>query len=336
MAIPSSTTTSNFHDCHHPDEYVDAAIFIYPESRESYLDLPSPKDILRFALVPLKRLRMGEEQVTVVPSKALLETNIINLTQYHLPDEYCDAAALFTCENDDGDEQTGPPSSYDIVSSFLSWLRYTTQNNNAYSSSPSLGTTLTSDMNLSNCHLPPDYIDSTVVCDSSSMDANDSTTSLKGDLFDSLASFLSRGNGESSKEESACDESPNNISMEDCDLPDEFVDAVIFCNDSDPVSATPLDHLNEKILQVLSSSSKQISNSIIQTNDKERKNKTSYLDDVFGNEVPPQRRVVWEKSKSNVSIGSLDAAVPKASSPRVKVLLRKRTPSKTRVCMTHE
>lgn len=333
-------TSSSFHDCHHPDEYVDAAIFIYPEPRENQLELPSPSDALRFALVPLRHLRImgGDNQVAVVPSKALLETNIINLNDYHLPDEYCDAAALFSYDHkNDGDDEA--PAPHDIFSSFLSWLRYTHNDNDT--PSQSLEPSLTSDMNISNCHLPEDYIDSTVVCDSSpTIVANDDVTSSSsstGDLFDSIAAFLTRvneGSDDTDEEESVCDESSNNnISMDDCDLPDEFVDAVISCNNtkSEPAEPTPLDRLNEKIRQVLSPS-KQTFNSSIQTDDDKTQKDTSSLDNGTFNDVSPQRRVVWEKTKSEVSIGSLDSKVPKASSPRVRVLLRKRTPSKTKVC----
>ena len=303
----STNSSSNFHECHHPDEYVDAAILIYPEPREKQLDLlPSPREVFRY-LHHLKTMCEQQPQQVIPSSKALMQTNIINLSEYHLPDEYCDASALLTYdENDHGEEL---PSSRDILGSFLSWLHYTHDNKDTPGD-----TSVISNVDISNSHLPEDYIDSTAVWDSPPTLVAENTASSTGDLFDSIASFLTRGHEEREKDTSPSHlESPNSISMKECDLPDEFVDAVISCNDSvsDP---TPLDRLNDKIRQVLSPSSKQASDASIDTTKGESKQAGG---------------VVWEKKKSEMSVGSIDSTVPKASGSRGKALLRKRMLSTT-------
>ena len=313
----TTTNSSKFHKCHHPDEYVDAAILIYPEPREKQLDLlPSPKDVLRF-LHHLKTMCEQQPPQQAMPSsKALMQTNILNLSDYHLPDEYCDASTLFTYdENKHGEEL---PSSRDIVSSFLSWLHHSTHDDND-TSSATLDTSVMQNVDISSCHLPEDYIDSSVVCESPLV-VEKTTSSTTGDLFDSIAFFLTRGNEKREKDTSlARCESPNNISMAECDLPDEFVDAVISCNDSvsDP---TPLDRLNDKIRQVLSPISKQSSSTIIKANDDTTRDTNQKVGGVG-----------WEKTKSEMSVGSLDSTVPKASSPRGTLVLRKRTQSTPKV-----
>jgi hypothetical protein len=306
----STNSSSNFYECHHPDEYVDASILIYPEPREKQLDLlPSPKEVLRF-LHHLKTMCEQQPQQVMPTSKALMQTNIINLSDYHLPDEYCDASALFPYEENDGEEL---PSSRDLLSSFLSWLHYTHDNNDTPSAT--LDTSTVANIDMSNCHLPDDYIDSTVICDPPPTLVAENTASSTGDLFDSIASFLTGGSAEPEKDSTPTRrESSNNISMTECDLPDEFVDAVISCNDSIP-DPTPLDRLNDKIRQVLSPIRKQSSTSSIQDNNDKMKESN--------------RGVAWEKTKSEMSVGSIDSTVPKASGSRERELLRKRKPSTT-------
>jgi hypothetical protein len=170
-------------------------------------------------------------------------------------------------------------------------------------------------IDMSNCHLPDDYIDSTVICDPPPTLVAENTASSTGDLFDSIASFLTGGSAEPEKDSTPTRrESSNNISMTECDLPDEFVDAVISCNDSIP-DPTPLDRLNDKIRQVLSPIRKQSSTSSIQDNNDKMKESN--------------RGVAWEKTKSEMSVGSIDSTVPKASGSRERELLRKRKPSTT-------
>jgi len=318
-----TSSNSAFHDRHYPDEYVDSAISFEPETSEPR-DLPSANDILRY-IIPLRRFRKDND----AKDEAQVFTSDLNLSDYHFPDEYCDAA-LFSYDAQDSRGAALP--SQDIVGSLLSlaWLRHSHETTE---SPQEMDSSSLSDFDSSNCDLPDGYIDSTLTYTSPARD-NDATSSAGNVLLDSIASFIrgSESDGEGNDETvGEARESPSNVSMDSCHLPDDYVDAVISYDgdssqrdevapvDNDTSYSISLDRLNDKIHTVLSfdPSKSDVSGSV----------KVPMI------KTPHKRRnhVVWEKNKSLHSVDSLDSQVPKANDSRAGSLLRKRTPSKTKV-----
>lgn len=328
-----TSSSIRINEYHYPDEFVDSAIlFDEPETGEDH-NLPSAKDILSY-IVPLRRFRKEVE----TKGESFKTIDEVNLSDYHLPDEYCDPAVVFSYDDktSESNDEALLHSSQDIVRSLFSldWLR---SNDDTTVSAPALDTSSSSDMDSSNCHLPEDYIDPTLTYKSPPRSSD--TSSSTGDLLlDSIAAFMKSGdeddkekdedgdsNGEVSDGDSS--ESTRGLSFNECDLPDECVLPEMFSSATESSHTMSLDRLNDKIRKVLSFDRPA---NKLETSEKIVKGSIT-IKVTTGNGLSRERCVAWEKSKSQTSIDLLDSQVPRATASRERLLLRKRTPSKSKV-----
>lgn len=210
-------TSSNIviKEYHYPDEYVDTTMTAGGETGEDDL---SAKDVLRY-LVPFRRNRTDQDI-----SGDIKYGQDINLSDYHLPDEYWDGFAL-----NDNDMSANVQALSTRVIPFA-WFRNAMEETSAPPPDMEISS---NNMNLSDCHLSEDYIDSThgAYNESSSEDR----------IIDSIRSFL--GFEESEIERS------NSLTLRERDLLDECIYPVMFASKKQVLS---LDRLNEKIRKILS------------------------------------------------------------------------------------
>jgi hypothetical protein len=249
----------------------------------------------RFQKKPCKRAQVSE---------ALRSGNAINMSSYHMPDGYCDPTA--PASFDDTGHFDALPSRL-IIDSLLSfeWLH------DIIPGSPShdLETALSrnNEFDSSNCHLPEEFIDSTLLYTYSAH--NNEIRPSSGNMFlDDLSSFMSGdesddGGGNDGNDYRETTERSDS-SFNDCDVLYEYVHPIM--SSSNNSESRPyimaLDRLSEKIRGILFD--------LLDSQEKEEE----------------QRRVSLEDSKKGPkSFDALESPVPDASNPRAQAQLRKRT-----------
>ena len=199
-------------NCHLPDEYIDPAISFDGETSEIQV-LPSAKDILT-SIVPFHWLQVNKDKT----EKTSHSMNMLN--ECHLPEEYVDVPVL--CYFDDGSDMSESeqlPSAKDLLSYVLP-IRWFGDNGDASTQSPEDSSGV-SDLTLNDYHLPDEYVDGLVSYNSSGREES----SPVEDVIRSIAAFPWLGNNDHFTEMSH--HAANDIMLNDCHLPDEYVDAVL-------------------------------------------------------------------------------------------------------------
>ena len=279
-------------------------------------DRPPAKKFLKY----IGRAFRSEEDA---PPEARQGPKQVNLSDYHLPDEYCDPAmfSYHPRENSDGDV-----SSQAFVGSLFHF---------GWRNPATLTTTPEARLSTSHCHLPDDYIDVTITYDPSDFDG-DNGSSSPGDLFGSIAALF--GGGDDKVEEKEAEKENNGkrfdslqiVNLKEYDLPDEYVDAVISCDatssqgdkeepDYSGSQSSSLDRLNDKIRNILFNPSTTES---LPCGKRSSFKKESFV------QISKERHVVWENRSS---VASLDSSVPRPNLSRAGSSLRKRTPQKSEI-----
>jgi hypothetical protein len=202
-------------NCHLPDEYIDSAISFDAGTSENQ-EFPSAKDILT-SLLSLSWLRNTKKD-----TKEDSHVIMTDLSDCHLPDEYIDVPVLCSYYDDDSDtcESEELPSAKDLLSFIVPshWFRSNDDTKCQYSENLSG----TSDMTLNECHLPDEYVDAMVSYDSSRSEEN---TPPK-DRIGSLVTFPWFGSNENATQ-NAHHATHSVLLLNDCHLPDEYVDVVL-------------------------------------------------------------------------------------------------------------
>jgi hypothetical protein len=211
--------TISLNDCHLPDEYIDSAIWFATETRENR-ELPSSKEILT-SIFPFHWLGSNKEATEE-------DFHAINdLNECHLPEEYVDASVLcYYNDDDDTSESERPPSAKDILRYVVPfrWLRCNDDSTKKLPEEPSA----TSGMTLNECHFPDEYVDAIV----SYYPSDSEASSPIEDFIASIITFAGHANNGNATEKPC--PATGDIFLNDCHLPDDYVDAVISAYGKDP------------------------------------------------------------------------------------------------------
>jgi hypothetical protein len=158
----------------------------------------------------------------------------ITLTDCHLPDEFVDSAMSFDAETS---ENPDLPSAKDILTSFLPlhWFR-----NNTKETKEDSHVIMTA---LNECHLPDEYIDVPVLCsyydDDSDTRESEELPSAK-DLLSFIIPTHWFGSNDDTKNQLSDDLScTSNMALNECHLPDEYVDAMVSYDSSGSEESSP-------------------------------------------------------------------------------------------------
>jgi hypothetical protein len=186
-----------------PDEHVDYAISFDAETSEN-------QELLD---VNVQDIRTHFKEDSTENSH---DTNDLN--DSHLLDE--DASVLWYYDDDsDTTESEGPQSAKDLLG-YIVPIRWIRCNDNSTKQLPEKRSVMR-DMALSECHLPDEYVDAIFSYDSS----RNEVSSPIGDLIGSvITSFWLGSNDSTTKEHRPV---MNEICLNDCHLPDDYVDVVL-------------------------------------------------------------------------------------------------------------